>query len=61
MPAPADQSPPPDDEAFVLGMLVPGDDDETLSDTEIDADVALGPLDRGPPGLGTKSPADSGD
>ena len=47
MPAPADQSPPPDDEAFVLGMLVPGDDDETLSDTEIDAEVSLGPLDRG--------------
>jgi prepilin-type N-terminal cleavage/methylation domain-containing protein len=50
MSTPADQSPPPDDEAFVLGALVP-DDDDTLSDTEIDteidAEASLGPLDRG--------------
>ena len=39
-----DQSPTTDD-VFVLGMLSP-DDDDTLSDTEIDAEASLGPLDR---------------
>lgn len=47
MPAPDDESPLPEDSIFLLGMPSPDDDDDTLSDTEIDGQAPLGPLDRG--------------
>ena len=39
MPTPADESPRPEHEVFMLGMLVTDDEDDTLSDTEIDAEA----------------------
>ena len=44
MPPPSDES---DDEAFPLGIPCRADVDDTPSDTAIEAEASLGPLDRG--------------